>query len=645
MKRLFALVFALAILGCRKQEVKPDEGLSERERQIITEFRKMKRVDKLPVDSMDTYSRGLEKLAAGQKKEYRAMASIVRGNFFMNKSQYELSLKSFETALRLLKNTKSDSLQALTLTGIGNYYKNTGDNPKALDYLLKALKIVESKNYRRSISSINSFLGEVYLQKNDLELAKEHLRSSMKVYASQKWQAPYLHAAHTLANVYGMNNEFGNALAIDNAAIRICDSMNSPKLKVPFLDNKAMCYLYSGRLDSAQHYFNETLKIDLTIGDKKQIADSYSNLARLELMKGNFRSSEKYVIESISMLEKINNQNNLIKSYGVLAELYEAWGKDKMAVQAHKKYVGLYQALMNEKREQSMAEFKIVHETEKKGKIIAQNHLELLRQEKEVQKRNNFIIFISIVAISTALIGFLIYRQQRLRHRQMEQEHELKTAISQIETQNKLQEQRLDISRDLHDNIGAQLTFIISSVDNLRYAFDLKDTRLERKLDSINNFTKATIIELRDTIWAMNNAEIALEDLRIRIFNFIEKAKTVKENIDFRFHVDEELNELKFSSLSGMNLYRTIQEAVNNAVKYADAAKIGIFMECEDGDLRLRIEDDGKGFDLQSADKGNGLHNMQKRIQGLGGKFVLNAVPGQGTHIHILIPDICPVPI
>ena len=96
------------------------------------------------------------------------------------------------------------------------------------------------------------------------------------------------------------------------------------------------------------------------------------------------------------------------------------------------------------------------------------------------------------------------------------------TKEEQIELQNKLHEQRLAISRDLHDNIGAQLTFIISSVDSLKYAFADGNPKLEDKLNNISSFTKETIYELRDTIWAMNKEEITIEDLKTRISNFIE---------------------------------------------------------------------------------------------------------------------------
>lgn len=187
----------------------------------------------------------------------------------------------------------------------------------------------------------------------------------------------------------------------------------------------------------------------------------------------------------------------------------------------------------------------------------------------------------------------------------------------------------------MHDNIGAQLTFIISSVDNIKHGFDIQNTKLSNKLSSISDFTKSTIVELRDTIWAMNNSAITFEDLKVRILNFIEKAKMAKEDIHFSFEIDEDLNELELSSIEGMNIYRTIQEAVNNAIKYADAENIAIRASADDTRISITIADNGAGFEIDQAGSGNGLHNMRKRIEGIGGIFTIKAAASEGTQISI----------
>ena len=229
----------------------------------------------------------------------------------------------------------------------------------------------------------------------------------------------------------------------------------------------------------------------------------------------------------------------------------------------------------------------------------------------------------------------MFFRQQKLKNKQQEHEFELKNAIAKIETQNKLQEQRLSISRDLHDNIGAQLTFIISSVENLKFGFPNIDEKISNHLTKISSFTKDTIVELRDTIWAMNSNDIDLIDLRSRLLNFIEKAQT-SSNVNFKFNIDESLNQKKISSLQGINIYRVIQEAVNNAVKHAKATKIDIETFAKENELTFEIKDNGIGFNSEEVVHGNGLYNMKKRIEEIGGNFNLSSNEN-GTKITITI--------
>ena len=234
-------------------------------------------------------------------------------------------------------------------------------------------------------------------------------------------------------------------------------------------------------------------------------------------------------------------------------------------------------------------------------------------------------------------MGFLIYRQQRLKNRQQLQQHELLTAIDKIETQNKLQQQRLTISRDLHDNIGSQLTFVISSIDNLRYVFKIQDPILEDKLIAIGNFTRETIIELRDTIWAMNHSEISLDDLRGRICNFIEKAKKARGDINFDFIADENLQKFSFSAVSGMNVYRSIQEALNNAIKYSGAKNISVKIVNCINEVKIMVNDDGFGFDLKTVNQGNGLRNIESRINSIGGSSSVETSKGNGSKITMIV--------
>ncbi len=562
--------------------------------------------------------------------DFKTLGHLAYATYYNSINNDSLSFKNFNTALNLARQTKNDSLLASAYCGLGNYYKHTGDYPKSTKNYLTALKLSEKRKDTMDIAAIYASLGQLELQKDDQKQARKHLSIAKKLLKDHKEKAAYLITLHTLANLNGMNGKYAEALKLDEEGLKICEKIQSPDLKATFLDNKANCFMFSNRLDSAKYYFNECLKLDLMGKNDKQISDSYANLATLAIYYGNDQEVMDLTQKSIAIAQKVNYNPGIAKNYYLLIDYYKSKNDYKNAYEYTNKYLFAYKNLINERKEVAQAEFKAVYESEKKEK-------ELLISKAEIARKNTQFQILVLVSIALLAIAYLIYRQQRLKNRQQEQEFQLKSAIREIETQNKLHEQRLSISRDLHDNIGAQLTFVISSVDNLKFANTINDGKIINQLTKISDFTKSTIIELRDTIWAMNKSEFSFEDFRSRIFNFIEKAKTAKEEVHFAFQVDPQLNDKKFTSLVGINLYRTIQEAVNNAMKYAGAENISVDIAHEKNQIRISIHDDGIGFDPATADLGNGIQNMKKRINDIGGTFVLDSVPGEGTQLTILI--------
>ena len=134
----------------------------------------------------------------------------------------------------------------------------------------------------------------------------------------------------------------------------------------------------------------------------------------------------------------------------------------------------------------------------------------------------------------------------------------------------------------------------------------------------------------------MNSNEITYEDLQVRINNFLEKAKEVKDQISFSIAIEESLKEIKLTSVEGMNIYRTIQEGINNSLKYANAEIITVNIKKNKEKIRILISDNGQGFDLETIEKGNGLKNMQKRILDINGEFNISS-NNQGTTIEIIV--------
>lgn len=635
------LLFALSLLlfACNSKHEVPANTKTANQLKITKWYKNISYVSNAQPDSLGYFAEEIEKLANEESEVYQAMAAAVKGVYFQNTSSHELAKKAFEKAIALITDSKDDIIKASAYVGLANYYKNTGDYPKGFDCLYKALRMYEKGNNSYGISSANACLAQIHLQKNDVHAAKENLKVALEILGNDKYNQFYLISSHTLANAYGMTGEYAKALAIDKECIAISNKLKSPRNAVTFIDNKANCFMYSNQLDSADYYFKECLKIDLQIGEKKQIADTYSNLGNLAIFKKDYDEAEINLYKSIHIFKEIKQKPNLVNTYEILVDLYRKQGKYEQAISTQLEKEKAYRDLISEKKETALAEFKILYETQKKEQELAQSRVLLLENEAKTRRKNYILMALCGLTFFVGLIAYLISRQFKLKSQQQEKEFHLKSAIAQIEKQNELQEQRLRISRDLHDNIGAQLTFIISSVDNIKYAFEIQNEKLDKKLLNISNFAKSTIIELRDTIWAMNSNEITFEDLRSRILNFIEKAKTAKEEVNFQFTIDDKLNQLRLNSVFGMNMYRVIQEAVNNALKYSNAKQIEIAVYKVENHLAIRISDNGVGFDLENYAKGNGIMNMEKRIENIGGIISIESKVNEGTAVSFLIPD------
>jgi signal transduction histidine kinase len=364
----------------------------------------------------------------------------------------------------------------------------------------------------------------------------------------------------------------------------------------------------------------------------------FTNLATIESELNNFVEAEKLFKKAHDYALNSMSAEKLRDLYAQRAKFYTKSKNYKLATNDHEKYIKLRDSVFESKRAETFAELEAKYQNEKKEKELLKVNAQITERENAIKKKNTQFLIVSLIAVALLIISYLVYRQLRMKNKQQQQEFELKSAIAKIETQNELQEQRLQISRDLHDNIGSQLTFIISSVDNIKYAFDITNNKLDTKLSGISDFAKSTIVELRDTIWAMNKSEITFEDLQIRIHNFIEKAKIAKTDINFNFTVDNELKECKFSSMEGMNIYRTIQEAINNSIKYADCNTISIDIKPNAENVEILILDNGKGFNSDEVSLGNGIANMKKRISDVNGILEIKSAENQETKIKIIIP-------
>lgn len=408
-----------------------------------------------------------------------------------------------------------------------------------------------------------------------------------------------------------------------------------------------MAYLYHNYGDAykglkqyprAERYYQKALAIRKKNEDSKDLLITRNELAALYLQWNRSDTALLLARKSYRTARQKAFAREMQQSAALLADIYERRGDPGRALSYLKTSQALKDSLQERQQTLEVLRLQTRYETAEKENLILHQQNKITAAQLGLKTRNFWIFGLSSLTVMIGATGFLLYQQQRLRNIKQKSENALQLALEKIEHRNKLQQQRLSISRDLHDNIGAQLTFIISAMDNLKHCSRDKAPGLIPRFEHISAFTKETMQELRDTVWAMNKADISLKDLQARIANFIEKAKQAQHAAEVSVEVDETVPATThFSGIQGLNIYRIIQEATHNALKYAEAGGIQIKLRKSGQKLCVEIRDDGIGFDKQQYIPGNGIRHLHKRAAELGGTVQLTTAPGRGTTVLLSV--------
>ncbi len=540
------------------------------------------------VDKAEKLFKKAESLAI-KLKDSLALGDIVfkQGQLKAYQNKFDESLAYSLRAITIFENNKNYAKAGMVYGGLGYNLKRTNLD-KGLYYMRKGIKLLEKANDLEGINSVYDNYGVLLSMSNSNDSALYYQKKSLKIKKQLKDSVGLGYGYANIANTFAEKNNY-------LLAKKYVDSSSIIRNKIADNYGITVNYVQKAEIFALEKKYNEAI-------------ENFKTCARLA-QKYKYKHLEQYCYENIS------------KCYVELKDYKNAFDyKEKFQI--------VKDSTDNIVTNTKVEELQIQFETEKKEKLLSEAKVDLLAKENKIKRRTTFLVSALALAFLLGLVGFLVYKQQRLKNKQIIKENELKQALIHIENQNELQEQRLAISKDLHDNIGSQLTFIISSLDNLKY-FEFTKDKLYTKFDSIGTFTRSTITDLRDTIWAMNKEAITFEDLKTRTTNFIEAAKTSLLGITFEFNYPKNTDEVTLNSLQGIEVYRIIQEAVNNAVKHANATKIVVDFKLFENSLEVSISDNGKGFDTQIIEAGNGLTSMKKRAQNIDADFsILNLEQG-----------------
>ena len=207
--------------------------------------------------------------------------------------------------------------------------------------------------------------------------------------------------------------------------------------------------------------------------------------------------------------------------------------------------------------------------------------------------------------------------------------HQRQLAQATIDGQ---EQERLEIGKELHDNIGQQLTTI-------KLFLDLANSTADETTQVMLNRSLRNVTELINEVRSMSRSLVppTLKDLGFidSVNDLIESLRCTAVEVELDYY---EFDEDKIPDNKKLALYRIIQEQLNNIIKHARAKQVSIILRLTAHNVLLQIKDDGMGFEFEKVKRGLGLSNIHNRAELFGGKALFTSSPGNGCEMNVSLP-------
>jgi signal transduction histidine kinase len=383
-----------------------------------------------------------------------------------------------------------------------------------------------------------------------------------------------------------------------------------------------LCRL-TNRPEEGKEYYLKSLAAYEEQGDELGLANVHRNLG---FCFGDLNQQEKALFHFEEALFYARKNNLLDQSQKILQDLYK-WHKLNNNPSKALYYLELQKicadSVYNLETKTLVQNYNTKYQYEpNKNESIIKDRILLKSQLTSVRRTNMVLLGIGIVLFLVIAFGvYWTYYQQKKK--QFAQINEL--AINK---------ERVKISRDLHDNLGSELTYIASEMDLRAYA----ETNIiqRERLNDIAEKMRIAMRNLQDTIWAIHQTQSSLKQLLVRLSD---NTKSILEVGKIQLVLPETIPLIILSPAQTLNVYRILKEGITNAIKYSYCSHLLIDVKVQEKNLHLIMRDNGKGFKLEDHyAAGYGLRNMESRANENNIQLIINSSPGHGTELKLYLP-------
>lgn len=488
---------------------------------------------------------------------------------------------------------------------------------------IEAIKLFkELENYKRLHTSYNH-LGQLQLDIKEYGKALNYYNKAIENYKKSN-KRKYIAIYNNIGNVYREAKNYKKALYYYN--IELKNDLTPIQYSI-VIDNRAYCKLLMNDTKNIKEDFLRSLAIKDSLKNKGGILTSKIHISDYYKHIKDTINALKYAKEANLLAKDLKNGGYYLTSLKQLANL------DK---QNSKKYLDRYivfnDSLISAERRIQNKFTRIEFETD-----------EYIEETERLSQQRVWIIVTSFAGLLVlSLLYFL--RVQKVRNEKLKLEAEQQKANEEVyvltlQQQAKLEEERVHernrISAELHDGVLGKL---FGTRVNLGFlAMQMKPETQEKHqafLDELQEIEK----EIRDVSHRLSDNFDSANINFTTILTQLLKDRSTIGNFSYQFDFDKTIPWSEISEVTKANVYRIIQEALQNIIKHAKAKNVTLDVSFNKKELIISLKDDGIGFNTEKKKKGIGIKNIIARVKKLGGNLEFISKENQGTTLVIITP-------
>lgn len=555
------------------------------------------------------------------------------GEVHYSKGNYKEAIVAFKKCEVIFKKSGDKQLLGKTYNNLGRSFSQIGKSEEALKNYLLSMSISTQNKDSLSMAKTNKNIGALYEEQNDFVKAMLYYNRCFELAKHKNNLLIMADCQNNMGVIYEQQLKYNKALQMYSNALEIYKSEGDEQKISMVLNNLAIVHKYLKNYPEAIKNYEAALILSKKLGDKFMVAANQNNLGNVYALTGNYTKSLELCQLANANAKEIKAVEIIIESYDGISIAYEKLKQFPDAIKYRKLFELEKDNFINSKRSGQLAEMQVKYETQikideikllsKEGKI---RKLKIKEQESQIE-RNNYLLLVFIVLLTSIFIVWYSWNsKQKLRNKLVEERIIHKTE----------EHERIRIAKDIHDDLGSGLTkinflseIIVQKTEHL--------PEIRNNSEAVKETAKKMIENMRDLIWALNPDNTTIANLLARMREY---STDYLEDypIEIQNFFPENLDQTPINKEAHRELFMVVKESLNNIAKHSKATKVYFTTKMELDFLQLSIKDNGVGFNVDKVKKGNGLLNMQSRLESIDGICTIISNNASGTEINVAVP-------